>query len=163
MWNSLSDSSGQVNKPTLVNKEIVVTQVYILCFIQINQPRVCKPDTTIRTIPIKYTNRETAPSENKPRDGPSAQFWTIIDCAWCKKSSGEPNVTQSWQLWQCAVGRQSGQGFGGGGSPSFWLNNLQWGVELEIVCGSIVASVTQAPWGGSTFKPLNCAWEINGL
>ena len=26
-----------------------------------------------------------------------------------------------------------------------------------------VASVTQAPWGGSTFKPLNPAWETNAL
>ena len=25
-----------------------------------------------------------------------------------------------------------------------------------------LASVTQAPWGGSTVQPLNSAWEING-
>ena len=31
----------------------------------------------------------------------------------------------------------------------------------EATCA--VASVTQTPWGSSTFKPLNSAWDSNGL
>ena len=35
-------------------------------------------------------------------------------------------------------------------------------VPALSACGSVFASVTQAPWGGRTFKPLNTAWGKRG-
>ena len=39
--------------------------------------------------------------------------------------------------------------------PRSWLDTEAWSLSFSLIC---IASVTQATWGGSTFKHLNSAW-----
>ena len=46
---------------------------------------------------------------------------------------------------------------------TWWLKMRNEKVHTVDRCWGTVASITQAPWGGSTFQPPNSAWRYNGL